>query len=112
MAKELFEFYCSGSCQGYFRAKLRTNIKGDYVIICPNCRHEHFRKIRKGRITSDRHTKTEKDAAERIMAPMSSFSIEPVMEHPAVGKRGHDSAVVVDDKTKRQLLWARHTGMS
>lgn len=104
--KELFEFYCSGGCSGYFRTKLRTNVNGDYTIVCPGCGHEHHRQIRKGRITGDRHVKK----AERIVVPKSAFSDEPYMEHPVPGEKKYDTAVRVDGKTKKQLLWDRFVG--
>ena len=104
MSKELFEFYCSGGCQGYFRTKLRTNIDGNYTIVCPSCEHEHFRQVRKGQITGDRCISN----SDKIVVPISAFSEEPIMEHPEGGEEGYDSAVRVDGHTKRWLLWGRY----
>lgn len=104
--KELFEFYCSGGCRGYFRTKIRTSIDGDYVIVCPSCGHEHQRQISKGQISGDRHS----NKAERILVPKSAFSKDPVMEHPKSGDEGYDSAVRVGLTTKRWLLWGRFSG--
>lgn len=109
VAKELFEFYCSGGCQGYFRTKLRTNIDGDYIIECPGCQHVHHRQIRKGQITGDRHGTTEEKGAERIVVPKSAYSKEPVLDW---GESYDDkqNAKRVGGKTKRWLLWERFSG--
>ncbi len=107
--KELFEFYCSGGCQGYFRTKLRTNIDGDYIIECPGCNHIHHRQIRKGQITGDRHSVSEENGAERIVMPKSAFSQEPILEW----KDAYDdkqNAQRVDEQSKRWLLWGRFGG--
>lgn len=108
MAHEVFEFYCSGGCRGYFRTRMRTSIDGDYIIVCPSCNHEHHRQIRNGQITGDRHNIGK--GAERIIVPKSAFSKKPVMEHPEQGKDGYDVAVLVDGQTKRNLLWGRFSG--
>jgi len=105
--KQLFEFWCSGGCSGYFRTKLRTNIDGDYIIVCPECGHEHFRIIRKGQITGDRHSTKERDGAERIVVPKSAYSKEPVME--VKGYRGED-ALEVAETERHWLLWGRFAG--
>lgn len=110
MARELFEFFCSGGCSGYFRTRLRTNIDGDYIIVCPKCGHEHLRKIKGGQITGDRHGTTEEKGAQRICVPLSAYSEKPQVEHPKDGTKGSDDAVVVGLKTKRQLLWDRFIG--
>jgi hypothetical protein len=49
------EFYC-GECNKYFLTYLRTNMDGQYTIQCPtpDCKHHHFRVVRKGLVTSDR----------------------------------------------------------
>lgn len=104
MAKELFEFYCSGGCSGYFRTKLRTNIDGNYTIECPSCKHHHYRQVRGGRITGERCV----SGSEVIVVPISAFSEKPVMEHPPQGNEGYDTAVTVDDHSKRWLLWGRY----
>lgn len=102
--KQLFEFWCSGGCGGYFRTKLRTNIDGDYVIVCPSCGHEHFRVVRKGQITGDRHGKDEKSGAERIVVPLSAYSNEPVVE---TARRQGEDAAAVEEEDRRWLLWGR-----
>lgn len=111
LMKELFEFYCSGGCQGYFRTKLRTNIDGDYIIVCPGCDHIHHRQIRKGQITGDRHSVRETDGAERIVMPKSAFSEEPILEWDDDDDyNSKQEARRVDGKSKRWLLWGRFSG--
>jgi hypothetical protein len=51
------EFYCSTECRKYFKTYLRSNMWGNYTIECPNCGHHHFRVIKDGLITDDRHDK-------------------------------------------------------
>jgi Zn finger protein HypA/HybF involved in hydrogenase expression len=47
------EIYCHG-CGQYFRVDFDTNKKGNHVVKCPTCQHEHCRVIENGRITSTR----------------------------------------------------------
>jgi len=52
------EFYCDsegGGCSKYFLTWLRENMFGNYSIECPACGHIHFRFIRNGLVTLDRH---------------------------------------------------------
>lgn len=54
------EFYCStagGGCGKYFKTFLRENQWGNFTIECPACGHHHFRVIKEGLITEDRHDK-------------------------------------------------------
>jgi hypothetical protein len=48
------EFYCT-ECKKYFKTWLRDDMWGNYTIKCPNCAHEHYRVIKDGLITEDRH---------------------------------------------------------
>lgn len=51
-------FYCNvagGGCGKYFQTYLRENFFGNYTIVCPNCGHNHFRVIKEGVVTDDRH---------------------------------------------------------
>jgi phage FluMu protein Com len=53
------EFWCSthgGGCGKYFLTFLRDDMDGDYTIECPNCKHHHFRHIKEGLVTDDRHS--------------------------------------------------------
>jgi len=49
------EFYCSGGCHKYFKTYLRESMWGNYTIECPSCNHHHFRVIKEGLVTEDRH---------------------------------------------------------
>ena len=52
------EFHCStsgGGCNKYFKTWLRDNMHGNYTINCPDCGHHHFRVIKEGLVTADRH---------------------------------------------------------
>lgn len=48
------EFYCSTECQKYFKTYLRSNMTGQFTIVCPNCGHHHHRVIMEGYVTDDR----------------------------------------------------------
>jgi hypothetical protein len=123
MARELFEFYCSkngGGCGGFFRVRLRTNINGAYTVICPNCGHHHHREIKDGVITSDRRNDSKQ--VDTITVPKAAFSKEPVVMREKVlqpdmatvveqaARFPSETAVLVDGKTKRELLWDRFAG--
>lgn len=42
------------NCEKNFIAELDYDIQGNHVIICPHCGHEHWRTIKKGKITDFR----------------------------------------------------------
>lgn len=50
------EFWC-GNCTYYIYVKLNTGLEGNHVVRCPICNHEHFRVVKNGIITGDRHDK-------------------------------------------------------
>ena len=47
------ELWCHG-CSHYVQFSLDYDLDGRHVLNCPNCGHEHYRIIRRGRITSER----------------------------------------------------------
>lgn len=54
------EFYCAeavGGCGKYFTTYLRENMFGNFTIECPACQHHHFRVIKEGVVSQDRHDK-------------------------------------------------------
>lgn len=57
-ARRLEQFYCSTQCRKYFDTYLRKSMYGNYTIVCPNCGHNHFRVIKDGVVTEDRHNET------------------------------------------------------
>jgi hypothetical protein len=62
------EFYCSkegGGCGCYFLTYLRTDMTGDYTIECAKCHHQHFRAIKDGLVTKDRHS--HRDGSKEII---------------------------------------------
>lgn len=46
--------YCH-SCDGYFNVKLDYSLNGNHKVICPKCKHIHFRVIEDGKVTGDRY---------------------------------------------------------
>ena len=107
------EFWCSvggSGCGGYFRAPLRTNCNGDYTLICPNCGHEHNRRIENGVITADRcNSEATRGLTVRVHVPKAAFSMEPVLEK--VGSTSEQSRPVENNsersKIVRSSLWDR-----
>ena len=51
----LCEFKCH--CEKpYIYVWLNTNMDGNYVVRCPTCGHEHYRTVKGGIISDDRHS--------------------------------------------------------
>jgi hypothetical protein len=48
------EFYCQG-CFHYTYVWLSLNLNGNHLMNCPNCARKHYRVVRDGVITGDRH---------------------------------------------------------
>jgi len=67
------EFYCDvggGGCGKYFLTWLRDTFFGNYTIRCPGCGHDHFRFIKDGLVTNDRHQ--ERGGQAEILVSMKS----------------------------------------
>lgn len=41
-------------CSNVFVARLDSSIRGNHVVECPHCGHEHCRVIKNGEVTGDR----------------------------------------------------------
>lgn len=75
MAKRLQqEFYC-GNCSGYIAIKINVHLDYEVHVVCPSCKHEHRRCIRKGRIQEQGRYQT--DAKEKILVTMAAYSKKP-----------------------------------
>lgn len=48
-------FKCT-NCGWYNYPQLRDNMSGNYTICCGNCRHHHYRAVRSGCVTEERHS--------------------------------------------------------
>lgn len=91
MPREPYVFYCEGGCQVYVLVNLDTDLEGEHVIICPKCKHHHFRKVENGQITDNRHSRG--DAVDTI-EPMPSAvfeSRESAVEAMGIGKKSRNS---------------------
>lgn len=78
------EFYCAnagGGCENYFLTFLRRNMNGNYIIECPGCEHHHYRQIKEGFVTGDRHYDKE-DIAEVILGLKSTLREKPWTDDP------------------------------
>jgi len=91
MAREPYVFYCEGGCKAYVLVKLDIDLEGEHVIICPSCKHHHYRTIKKGEITESRHDKGEQvDTIEPM--PSAVFKTrDDALEALALGKNPRDS---------------------
>lgn len=56
MASHAHEFQCT-ECSWYNYPTLRDNMFGNYTVKCGHCGHDHYRVIKEGVVTSDRHDK-------------------------------------------------------
>lgn len=96
MPRVVQEFYCTksgGGCGGYFMIKMNMALNGVHKIICPNCKHDHHRRIRDGHIVEDK--RYDGKPVDEIFAPKSSFSFEPrtlQQKNKTTGER--DAAIV------------------
>jgi len=80
MARRSEEFYCS-ECKKYFLTYLRTSHFGNYTIQCPNCNHHHFRVVKEGLVTEDRH-REQYGTADLIIGLSSTLKDTPYHDDP------------------------------
>lgn len=67
--------FCCTNCLGWNYPYLRDNMSGNYTIECGGCRHHHYRAVKNGVVTEDRHHPTYGEAHLIIVLP-SQFSQE------------------------------------
>jgi hypothetical protein len=58
MSRHAHEFNCT-NCNWFNYPMLNDAMSGNYTVICGNCGHEHYRYIKKGVVTEDRHNHLE-----------------------------------------------------
>jgi len=54
MAGHAHEFQCT-NCQHWNYPMLRETMTGNFTVQCGNCKHNHYRYIKNGVVTEDRH---------------------------------------------------------
>jgi hypothetical protein len=89
MSRREEEFYCDksgGGCGKYFKTWLRESMFGNYTMECPNCGHHHFRVIKEGLVTADRHNER-MGKAEIILALKSTIRDTPWHDDPEFRRR-------------------------
>lgn len=101
MSRVTQEFYCAksgGGCGGYFLAKINMALNGVHKIICPNCKHDHQRKINEGRIVEEGRFGV--SVIDEIYATKSTFRMEPytIQTKERVGSKQERDCVVIDNK--------------
>lgn len=47
------ELWCH-ECQNYVQFDIDVSLNGNHVIVCPECKHEHCRVVKDGRVTEVR----------------------------------------------------------
>ena len=56
MARHALEFTCS-ECGWFNYPMLDDKMYGNYTIVCGHCAHHHYRVVKAGHVTADRHDK-------------------------------------------------------
>ncbi len=81
MARVSQEFWCDtagGGCGGYIRVRLNMALNHIVKLVCPNCGHEHQRKITDGRLVE--HGRYATDAKEILRPTKAAYSKTPFTE--------------------------------
>lgn len=71
MSRCYFEMFCN-DCNGWILLNLNEGISGDFMIVCPNCGHEHPRTIKEGVMKEDNEVKVK--GKSRIVINRGSIS--------------------------------------
>lgn len=50
------------ACKGTFMALIDHSVDANLVIVCPGCGHKHYRAVRNGIVTDERHGSDSSDA--------------------------------------------------
>lgn len=96
MGLEIHLFQCTGSCQYWNKVPLDSLMEGPFIVQCGNCHHHHFRRVKKGVITEDRHNYEKPDEKVWIIEiPKSATS----KEKPDIAK--------LQERGPLGSLWAR-----
>lgn len=103
--KVLHEFNCS-NCSGYITVKLNEDLDGAHCIVCPACKHEHYRIIKGGVITEDRAPDRTKSYAIRICPTLAAYS-KKSWETKLVNRKTN---VKPDGKHFLDEAWKKMTG--
>lgn len=74
MARHAQEFNCT-NCSFFNYPMLSDKMDGNFTVICGNCNHEHYRSIKMGVVTEDRHNSA-LDHGDTIHVPKSATSKE------------------------------------
>jgi len=90
MARTLFEFHCQNGCGGFMLVPLEEKDERDIILVCPACKHEHFRGMKHGEITQRRHAfSRDSETVHRIEPTMAAFSktsrVEGLVERGFLG---------------------------
>lgn len=93
MATHAHEFNCT-NCGWFNYPMLRDNMFGNYTVKCGNCGHDHYRVIKEGVVTEDRHNKN-LPPAEVIHVMKSACSKEKRQLSPIQQLRQMEAAGLV-----------------
>ena len=64
------EFYCH--CNHFIYPKLNLELNGNHEVVCPMCKHVHYRVVKDGKITEDRHSESSGTAERLILMPSAA----------------------------------------
>jgi len=101
------EFYC-GSCQGYVRVRLNMAYDRTIFMVCPQCKHEHQRRIEKGQIV-EKGRFNHGDPVEKLKPPASAYSKEAISKKMDKNYYARDGVVIKssDDLIRDNFLKER-----
>ena len=71
MARHVHEFQCT-NCTWFNYPMLSEAMSGNYTIKCGHCNHEHYRVIKDGVVTEDRHSASMKNGDTIHVMPSAS----------------------------------------
>lgn len=70
-----YEFFCEGGCKGWVIVQLDPEEVRNIIMVCPSCKHEHFRELKNGEITGVRHgSLRESSVVHKLEPPLAAFS--------------------------------------
>lgn len=66
------ELYCH-NCGQYVQFQLDEEMDGEHIIICPNCKHDHYRYINKGIISDQRWGQSPSQQIASVSVPVATY---------------------------------------
>ena len=84
------ELYCH-NCGQYVRFQLDESLDGEHIIICPNCKHDHYRYINNGVISDQRWGQSPSQQQPVYTATVTSYATTSAAINVVVTATGTNS---------------------